>query len=151
MAKSKSEEKESVATWRGFDSLRRKYNLSVVGVLSNVKYDDIVDDSDFIPTAERIRNGEFSSLGSTGDVGQYDYPAGEKILEKVSDIVLLLRNGKLDKADVQLLNRVLDEKMKKDHEDKVASDELSKAEKASKNRTAALDAALGVNLEDNTK
>lgn len=132
-----------------FKELMKNAGSYYCGV-SKVEYDDIVDDSDFIPTAERIRNGEFSSSGSTGDIGQYDYPADEVIKEKVSDIVLLLRNGKLDKADVQVLNEALDKKMSKDHNDKVAADELAKAEKATKNRTAALDAALGVNSDDNT-
>lgn len=115
-----------------------------------VEYDDIVDDSDFKPTAEKIRDQSFTSNGSASDLDSlpYDYPASEVIKEKVDDITLALRNGRLDKADVQKLNEAMTDVLDKQHNDSKVSKELEDAERASKNRTAALDAALGVNQPD---
>lgn len=117
--------------------------------IPDVEYDDIVDDSDFRPTAEQIRDNAFRSNGSAIDPDslQYDYEAGKVIKEKVSDIVLALRNGKLDKADVQVLNEALTNKLEKSAQDKKNSDVLASEERASKNRTAALDKALGIDQD----
>lgn len=119
--------------------------------IPDVEYDDIVDDSDFRPTAEQIRDNEFRSNGSAIDPDslQYDYDAGKVIKEKVSDVVLLLRNGKLDKADVQVLNEALTNKLEKSAQDKKNADVLASEERAAKNRTAALDKALGVDQDSN--
>lgn len=128
-----------------FDSWRQ-VSSSAIPV---VEYDDIVDDSDFRPTAEQIRDNEFRSNGSAIDPDslQYDYEAGKVIKEKVSDVVLLLRNGKLDKSDVQVLNEALTDKLEKSVQDKKDADVLASEERATKNRTAALDKALGVNQD----
>lgn len=127
-------------TWKDFKSSE----------ISEVEYDDIVDDSDFKPTAEKIRDQSFSSNGSASDLDSlpYDYSANEVIKEKVDDITLALRNNRLDKADVQKLNEALTGVLDKQSKDFKASSELKAAERASKNRTAALDLALGVNVED---
>lgn len=118
-----------------------------------IKYDDIVDDSDFKPSAERIRDNEFRSNGDAVDASNllYDYEAGKPIKEKVSDIQLALRTGKLDKADVQKLNELLTEKMDKNVQDKKDSDLLKSEEIASKNRSKALDKLLDVNQDSNDK
>lgn len=115
-----------------------------------IEYDDIVDDSDFKPTAEKIRDQSFTSNGSSSDLDNlpYDYPANEVITEKVDDITLALRNNRLDKADVQKLNEAITSTLDIQFKDHKVSSELKAAERASKNRTAALDAALGVNQED---
>lgn len=115
--------------------------------IPEVKYDDIVDDSDFKPTAEKIRDQKFSSNGSAADLDSlpYDYSADQVIKEKVDDITLALRNNRLDKADVQKLNEALTGILDKQFKDSKVEKELKDAELASKNRTAALDAALGVN------
>lgn len=117
--------------------------------IPDINYDDIVDDSDFKPSAERIRDNQFRSNGSALDPDslQYDYEAGKVIKEKVSDVVLALRSGKLDKADVQVLNDAISNKLQQSVEDKKNSDILASEERASKNRTAALDKALGVNQD----
>ena len=105
------------------------------------KYDDIVDDSDYKPTAERIRDNDFRGGAGATDQGLYDYDANKPIKEKVSDVELLLRNGKLDKADVQKisesLDEVLGEQAKKSREEKILKAEIQ----AQKNRTKALDEA----------
>lgn len=132
-----------------FDSWKDVVALSIPEIV----YDDIVDDSDFKPTAEKIRDQKFSSNGSSADLDSlpYDYPAYEVIKEKVDDITLALRNGRLDKADVQKLNEAMTGVLDKQFKDSKASSELKAAELASKNRTAALDAALGVNQPDEKK
>lgn len=114
-----------------------------------VVYDDIVDDSDFKPTAEQIRDNEFRSNGSALDPDslQYDYEAGKVIKEKVSDVVLALRTGKLDKADVQVLSEFLSNKLDKSVEEKKEADILASEERATKNRTLALDKVLGVDQD----
>lgn len=114
-------------------------------------YDDIVDDSDFKPTAERIRDNDFRGSANGDDTGLYDYEANKPITEKVSDVELLLRNGKLDKADIQKISESLDEVLadqgKKSREDKVLKAQLE----AQKNRTKALDETLGVSTLDKDK
>lgn len=115
-------------------------------------YDDIVDDSDYKPTAERIRDNDFrGGAGAATDTGLYDYDADKPIKEKVSDVELLLRNGKLDKADVQKLNESLDEMLSSQAEKSREKKILEASEKASKNRNAALDEMLGVNSVDKGK
>lgn len=114
-------------------------------------YDDIVDDSDYKPTAERIRDNDFRGGSAAGDTGLYDYDANKPIKEKVSDVELLLRNGKLDKADVQKLSESLDEVLS-DQSKKSRENQVLKAEvQAQKNRTKALDEALGVSTLDSGK
>lgn len=141
MAKDKSLQDKKLYT-SVFDTWRQ-VSFSLI---PDVDYDDIVDDTDFRPTAEQIRDNEFRSNGSAIDPDslQYDYDAGKVIKEKVSDVVLLLRNGKLDKADVQVLDEVLKNKLEKSVQDKRDADVLASEELAAKNRTAALDKVLGV-------
>ena len=84
------------------DSLTlNEHRYEYIEPMPEQEYDDIVDDSDFKPSAERIRDNDFRGTASGADSGLYDYEAGKPIKEKVSDVELLLRNGKLDKADVQ--------------------------------------------------
>lgn len=138
---------ESISYPSGFDNW---HNINP-SPIPEIEYDDIVDDSDFKPTAEKIRDNEFRSNGSALDPDslQYDYEAGKVIKEKVSDVVLALRNGKLDKADIQVLDNALSNKLEKSVADKKDEDILASEERASKNRTAALDKVLGVNQESN--
>lgn len=112
-------------------------------------YEDIVDDSDFKPTAEKIRDNNFNSAGSAIDPSTlpYDYPANKPINELVDDVSLALRNGKLDKADIQKLNELVSDKLLSDNKSHVAKEALKEAEKATKNREKALDNLLDVNQE----
>lgn len=129
------------------------WNNQPVLPIPTIKYDDIVDDSDFKPSAERIRDNEFRSNGVAVDASNllYDYEEGKPIKEKVSDIQLALRTGKLDKADVQKLNELLTKKMDKNVQDKKDSDLLKSEEQASKNRSKALDKLLDVNSDTDNK
>lgn len=112
-------------------------------------YDDIVDDSDFKPTAEKIRDNNFSSAGSATDPSTlpYDYPANKEVSNLVDDVTLALRNGKLDKADIQKLNDLVTDKLVSDNHTHAEKTALEEAEKAIKNREKALDNLLAVNQD----
>ena len=112
-------------------------------------YDDIVDDSDFKPTAEKIRDNNFNSAGSATDPSTlpYDYPANKPVSTLVDDVTLALRNGKLDKADIQRLNELVTDKLVSDNHSHAEKTALEAAEKATKNRNKALDNLLDVNQE----
>ena len=112
-------------------------------------YDDIVDDSDFKPTAEKIRDNNFKSSGSATDPSTlpYDYPANKEVTNLVDDVTLALRNGRLDKADIQKLNELVTDKLVSDNHSHAEKTALQEAEKATKNRNKALDNLLDVNQE----
>lgn len=81
--------------------------------LKDPEYDDIVDRTDFRPDAETVRGSSVSSMPAMK--GIYDYEGGKVTDEKrPSDIIMALREGKLDKADLpaiesQLRKEILDE------------------------------------------
>lgn len=75
-------------------------------------YDDVVRTDDFKKVMEDNRNSDLSQdTGSTG--GVYDYEDG-KIPDddKVSNLVLSLRSGRLDKADIQKLREQYEQNAK---------------------------------------
>lgn len=104
-------------------------------------YDDIVDSSHYIPTAE-VKRGHVSDSSGAGDIGLYDYQANQEVNPKtrISETELFLRSGKLDKADVQTLrnirvNQMLDEKSR---------EALEEADRSERTRQGKLDALLGI-------
>lgn len=116
----------------------------------NIKeWDKIVDDSNFRTTSEIKRDMIASGNVGVGEKGLYDYDSEQKITKEnvVSDIELALRNGKLDKADVQKLRELSDKSAQEEINQTKESKLLSDAEKASKNRTAAIDKMLEVNQD----
>lgn len=69
-------------------------------------YDDIVDKSEFRPDAETVRGASISSVPAMK--GVYDYENGEVTAEKrPSDIIMALREGRLDKADLPAIESQL--------------------------------------------
>lgn len=63
------------------------------------EYDDIVDKSDFRPDAETVRGASISSVPAMK--GVFDYEDGKVTdTNRPSDIIMALREGKLDKADL---------------------------------------------------
>ena len=69
-------------------------------------YDDIVDRTDFRPDAETVRGASVSSLPAMK--GIFDYEDGEVTAEKTpSDIIMALREGRLDKADLPAIESQL--------------------------------------------
>lgn len=70
------------------------------------EYDDIVDRTDFRPDAETVRGASISSIPAMK--GVYDYEGGEVTDDKrPSDIIMALREGKLDKADLPAIESQL--------------------------------------------
>lgn len=113
-----------------------------------IKYDDIVDTSNFKSSRELIRDKSGSNSGEIENP-HYDYKAGETITEdnRVTDIELALRNNKLDKADVQKLQEMASENLEKQAikaKDKKLLDEKREAQR---NRDKKLDEMLDVNQE----
>lgn len=112
-----------------------------------VEYDDIVDTSHFRLSRDMKRDLVVSGNVGSGEQGLYDYQGDDKITKDnlVTDTELLLRSGKLDKADVQKLRDLADKSVSSDLEVKNAKAALDKAEQASHNRLAKVDEMLGVN------
>ena len=96
----------------------------------------VVDYSNFREDAENIRALKFNPSGA-GTVPVYDYPDGVvPANDTVTKELVLLRSGKLDKAEVAELK------------DKIVRDELSKNDKAHSDKVSkAVDKVLGVDSE----
>lgn len=125
-----------------------EYDLSV----PKVEYDDIVDTSNFKLSSEKIRDKIATGNVGAGEQGLYDFKVDEKVTPEncPTDVEIALRNGKLDKADIQKLQEVYSDKAKDDVETERTKSALEAERKASKNRDKAVDDILGVNqtLED---
>lgn len=113
-------------------------------------YDDIVDRSNFRSTAEIKRDMRASGKIGAGEKPIYDYQPGEKIeaSKVVSELELLLRAGKLDKADIQKLREVFEADAKDSVESAKEAEKLKAQEEAQTNREKAIDEALGVNQSE---
>lgn len=96
----------------------------------------VVDYSNFREDAENIRALKFNPVGA-GTVPVYDYPDGVVPSDDtVSQELVLLRSGKLDKAEIDSLK------------EKIISDELDKNDKAHSDKVSkAVDKVLGVDYE----
>lgn len=120
--------------------------------IPRVEYDDIVDTSNFKLSSEKIRDKIATGNVGAGEQGLYDFKEDEKVTHKncPTDVEIALRNGKLDKADIQKLQDVYSDKAKDDVETERTKSALEAERKASKNRDKAVDDILGVNqtLED---
>nr|DAH73128.1 MAG TPA: hypothetical protein [Microviridae sp.] len=95
-------------------------------------YDDIVDKTDFRPDAETVRGASISSLPAMK--GVYDYEDGEvSDSKRPSDIIMALREGKLDKADLPAIESQLKEEIQNENDklqqkaDEAALASISKA------------------------
>lgn len=74
--------------------------------LKSPEYDDIVDKTDFRPDAETVRGTSISSLPAMR--GVFDYEDGKVTPENTpSDIIMALREGRLDKADLPAIESQL--------------------------------------------
>lgn len=79
--------------------------------LNDIDYDDIVDRSSFVPSAENVRKAVISGQG-LGKKGVYDKT-------RPSDFILALRSGKLDKAEVSDYIRENSSKVLKDADEAI--------------------------------
>lgn len=91
------------------------------------KVREIVDLQEFKPDSENVRALRTSgSSGGSGSIPLYDYPDGKIPKDDtVTDLVLKMRSGKLDRADIDNIKRDFINKVKSDtskvHSDKVLS------------------------------
>lgn len=108
-----------------------------------IDWDDVhtvADVSSFRPDAEQVRALKFNPQGS-GSTPVYDYPDG-KVPEDdpISDTIVALRSGRLDKADVERIREGIlkdaNSKADKEHADKLAK---------------AVDKALGIETKSESK
>lgn len=100
--------------------------------LKDPVYDDIVDKTEFRPDAETVRGTSVSSLPVMK--GVFDYEDGKVTSDKTpSDIIMALREGKLDKADLPAIESQLREEIKNENDslqqkaDEAALASISKA------------------------
>lgn len=107
------------------------------------KYSDIVRDDDFKRVQEDIRHNDLvQDTGSTSN--SYDYADGKVPADDpVTPLILMLRSGKMDKADVQKIREQLEE-VAKSESDKYTAEHKALAEKAlAEQRQKYLDEKIG--------
>lgn len=111
-------------------------------VYKGVNFDTVVnvtDPSQYRPDAEQVRALKFSPQGS-GVTPIYDYPDGEVPQDDtVTDELVALRQGKLDKAEVEALKDSIISSAKSENDKKLEEKRLEK-----------LDSLLGVDKSDNS-
>uniref|UniRef100_A0AAU8AWP1 Uncharacterized protein n=1 Tax=Dulem virus 233 TaxID=3145710 RepID=A0AAU8AWP1_9VIRU len=109
--------------------------MDFINVVTNYKFDgftskvaSVTDTSSFRPDSEQVRALKFNPQGS-GSTPVYDYPDGSiPDDDPVSDEIVALRSGKLDKAEINSLKDKIinDAKRSKDE------NEISQASKSLK-------------------
>lgn len=114
-------------------------------------YDDIVDRTDFRPDSETLRGYKLSNGAGITDSGNYDYPQGDTSHDTVTPELIALRNGRLDRAEVQKLAEATDKALK-ETADLAKKEKLQADEEAlSKARQAYLDASIGFDSDEGGK
>lgn len=108
------------------------YNRPVMEIQS-VEYDDIVDRSSFQPSAELKRTNRITSATPGGAQRPlYDFVDNSRSrTEFLSDIEIALRDGKLDRADVQKLKELAQEQGATDIDRKIEESEQEQVRKRS--------------------
>lgn len=122
---------------------------------SKIKYDDIVDDTDFRHIKEQNRLTRLSQEGAGQGQGNgvFDFDENHKSsnrdFDAVPDGVIALREGRLDKADVDVLKKVSEERAARDL--KSLNDEKTsrKQKEISRQRQEFMDAQMGFSPESN--
>lgn len=106
--------------------------------------DDIVDKSEFRPDSETIRGMKLSAGSGLTDNGLYDYPEGKiPDVDTVTPELVALRNGLLDKADVQKLSQEADEALKESMSNAEKEKLLAEKEAINNARQSFLDEQTG--------
>lgn len=110
--------------------------------LKEPQYDDIVDRTDFRPDAETVRGASISSLPAMK--GLYDYEGGKVTDDKrPSDIIMALREGKLDKADLPAIESQLREEIQHENDELQRKADEAALASISKARQDFLDSLTG--------
>lgn len=106
------------------------------------EYDDIVDKTDFRPDAETVRGSSISSLPAMK--GVYDYEDG-KVTDshRPSDIIIALREGKLDKADLPAIESQLRDEIQNENDELQRKADEAALASISKARQDYLDSLTG--------
>lgn len=109
-------------------------------------YDDIVDKSEFRPDSETVRGLKLSAGAGVTDKGLYDYPEGKiPDVDTVTPELIALRDGRLDKADVQKLSQEADDALKESMSNAETEKLLAEKEAINNARQAFLDEQTGFN------
>lgn len=116
----------------------------------DIAYDEIVDDSDFKKAmSENEVSSQIQSFGASGQEGVYDLDEYGKGREP-SFAMVELRSGKLDKADVSQIQKVLEVEAKQsaDADEKEAL--RAQQQELSQRRQEAIDKQLGISDQSNS-
>ena len=106
------------------------------------EYDDIVDRTDFRPDSETVRGASISSIPAMK--GVYDYEDGKVTADKrPSDIIMALREGRLDKADLPAIESQLREEIHNEQDELQKKADESALASISKARQDYLDSLTG--------
>lgn len=106
------------------------------------EYDDIVDKTEFRPDAETVRGASISSIPAMK--GIYDYEGGKVTDDKrPSDIIMALREGKLDKADLPAIESQLRKEIENENNELQRKADESSLASIAKARQDYLDSLTG--------
>lgn len=110
-----------------------------------VNYDDIVEKSDFAHLKEqnRIQRLSQEGAGQSSGAGLYDFPKGDFSKPDPDDALVALRSGRLDKADVSEIQRVLERISTENLSELEAQKVKELKEKVSQERQEFVDKELG--------
>lgn len=120
-----------------------------------IKYDDIVDDTDFRHLKEQNRltrlSQEGAGQGQGNGVFDFDesHKSSDRDFDEIPDGVIALREGRLDKADVDTLKKMSESKAVKDLESLENEKSSRKQKEISQKRQEFMDAQMGFSPESN--
>lgn len=102
-----------------------------------IKYDDVVDRSTFSIEADR-ENARKSLISGSSSIGVYDTD-----VENVSELAVKVRSGKLDKAEISMIQKGLKKDIAEQTEKDKKAAKVAEAEKIVQARQDFLDTATG--------
>ena len=105
---------------------------------TEIAYDDVVDYSQFSPSAEKNETRIASISGGGTGRGVYDDPDSLP-----DDLVVRVRSGKLDRTEVALALKSYQEKIKNEAEEKLKAESDKKSLEIAKARQEFLDRKTG--------
>lgn len=129
-------------TTKQFYSSISRVGFSAWKSLPSPEYDDIVDKADFRPDAETVRGASISSIPAMK--GIFDYEDGKVTDDKrPSDIIMALREGKLDKADLPAIESQLKQEIQRENDELQRKADEAALASISKARQNYLDSLTG--------
>lgn len=121
----------------------------------SVKYDNIVDDKDFakMKSQRRLERLSQEGAGQSSGAPAYDFEKGDtkRSFDAVSVPMLALRQGKLDRADVDEIQKQLRDKVTEDFSDQKAEEARKEAERIKQERQVYIDNELGFKPSPNNQ